>query len=52
MKSSYAINNPFMPPMASPVHHKAAKMNEIIDQVMESSFYEDSSLNYSSVNIH
>ena len=45
IKSSYAINNPFLPPLASPVHHKAARMNEIIDQVMESSFYEDTNDN-------
>ncbi len=48
MKSSHAINNPFMPPLASPVHLKAARMNEIIDQVMESSFYDENLDKYNS----
>eukprot|EP00347_Sterkiella_histriomuscorum_P013006 403366373 len=48
MKSSYAINNPFMQPLASPLHQKAARMNEIIDQVMESSIYEDNFDSYTS----
>ncbi|CDW80011.1 UNKNOWN [Stylonychia lemnae] len=48
MKSSYAINNPFMPPLQSPLHQKAARMNEIIDSVMESSFYDDALDNYNS----
>lgn len=31
MKSSHAIQQPFMPPLASPMAHKAAKINEMID---------------------
>lgn len=31
MKSSYAINNPYLPPILTPMQHKAAKFNEIID---------------------
>lgn len=34
MQSSYAINNPYMPPMASPAAHKAQRLNELIENVL------------------
>lgn len=48
MQSSYAINNPHMAPMASPVQQKAAKFNELISQVLDYSLTsnDDSTLDY------
>lgn len=50
MQSNFAINNPHKAPMASPIYHKAAKFNELINQVLDSalSSYDDSSIDINS----
>ena len=40
-KSTYAINNPHLPPLVSPIHERATRLGEILDQVIDSNVFND-----------